>query len=190
MRKLFSKSAVLGAILGALLFGTLGLSAAASASPSAAGGSTVPQPDVPPPPGTTQKPLPNADVQAGPGTFTGPAASGLATADSIPLGSAPAEVQSVLSQDPCDVGWVCIYAGDIVDDPGSYHPMVYAFYYYGTYNLSGMYGGYTTINNQTGSAKVSLYYGYNATGGIYITMWPGWINYSDYTPINSVQLYP
>lgn len=91
----------------------------------------------------------------------------------------------------CPSGYVCIYQGDVFDG-GSNHPMVYSFYYYGTYNVSNLIGNYTVFNCQTGGAHVAGYSGYNATGSV---LWSLGNNCSggfwyDLTPTNSVRLYP
>jgi len=91
----------------------------------------------------------------------------------------------------CPTGYVCIYQGDVWDGSPN-HPMVYSFYYYGTYNVSNLIGDYTVFNCQSGGAGVAGYSGYNATGSV---LWSLGNNcaggfWEDLTPTNSVRLYP
>lgn len=92
----------------------------------------------------------------------------------------------------CGSGYVCIYQGDIYDGSPN-HPIVYRWYKYGTYNVSGLVGDYTVANCQTGGAKFAMYSGYNGTGNI---LYNGPMGYNctggwfDLTPVNSVRLLP
>lgn len=93
----------------------------------------------------------------------------------------------------CPSGYLCIYKGDIWDG-GTYHPIVARYYAYGTYNLSNMYGPHTIKNCQTGGAGASGYSGYNATGSVLWYLPDSNCNMAgflvDFTPVNSLRLYP
>lgn len=169
MQKLLRRAAVIGALMCALLFAGVGMSTAASASPGQTGTSAAPVPDVAPPAGSPQKPPPSSD--------------------SLLTSNAPSAADSVLTEG-CDAGWVCLYEGDIWDGSPN-HPMVYAWYYYGTYNLSGIYGDHTLMNCQTGTARVALWSGYGGTGTLLSDFGNNCAGglWADFTPVNSVQLY-
>jgi len=114
--------------------------------------------------------------------------TGVASASDAPSVSLAAASAAAASS--CGAGYVCIYEGDIFDG-GTDHPVVYRFYRYGTYNLSGIIGEYTVRNCQTGGARVALYSGYNATGSV---LWDLGDNcagglWTDLTPVNSVRVY-
>jgi hypothetical protein len=145
-------------------------STAASASPvPASAASSAPSLlDVPPPPGTPQKPA------------------------SLPNGSAPsAQITNGALTATCNSGYVCIYKGDIWDD-SSDHAMIYRFYYYGTYNVQNLIGDYTVLNCQTGGAGAEGFTGYNGAGSV---AWNLGNNcgsgfWTDLTSTYSVRLYP
>ena len=61
--------------------------------------------------------------------------TGVASASDAPSVSLAAASAAAASS--CGAGYVCIYEGDIFDG-GTDHPVVYRFYRYGTYNLSGI----------------------------------------------------
>lgn len=126
--------------------------------------------------------------------FTGTAASTAAAATPVPasaVSSASARTPDVAETSVCTSGYVCIYKGDIWDG-GTNHPMVYRFYYYGTYNVYNLIGSYTVQNCQTGGAGVEGFTGTNGTGRV---AWNLDINncstglWTDLTSTYSVKVY-
>lgn len=151
-----------------------GASAGAAVPTGEVVGSYAPAPDVPPPAGTTQKAAPTVFPVQSKGAL---AQAATATAASSSL---------------CASGWVCIYKGDIFDgQPMSTHPMMYSWYYYGTYNFYNLTGIETTLNCQTGGARIALYTGANGTGTKAFDFGNNCISPGgqNYTPLNSIKLY-
>ncbi|MCX4237250.1 hypothetical protein [Streptomyces ortus] len=85
----------------------------------------------------------------------------------------------------CQDGYVCIYPGAGWNNDQPSH----VYYNYGTYNLSGMFGTYRIMNNQTDGASMSTCTGYDGTG-CEGNLPSGWFIDKDMTPINSITLQP
>ena len=112
------------------------------------------------------------------------AAVALAAGTVLAGGLATAPPASAASFYGCQDGNACLYKSDSLASG-----VMYAYYNYGSYNLSNVYGRHFFVNQQTGGAKAYLCTGYN--GGGTCTLIPAlhYGNY-DFTPINSIKLTP
>ncbi|MDT6984248.1 hypothetical protein ACFSUJ_28145 [Streptomyces lusitanus] len=91
----------------------------------------------------------------------------------------------------CPDGNVCIYAEGRYSNIGA-GDITNKYFRYGTYNLSNQVNQHWVLNNQTGpfeDAYVKLCTGYNGTGDCSKKLGPGYGEYLNLTPINSIVLY-
>ncbi|GAB77738.1 hypothetical protein SAMN05421595_0242 [Austwickia chelonae] len=72
----------------------------------------------------------------------------------------------------------------------NFRGIVNHYYKYGTYNLTDVTGHWHFCNNQTGGAKLTLYFGYNGTGGVAASVPAGECIFRDMNPVNSFSLQP
>jgi hypothetical protein len=99
------------------------------------------------------------------------------------LGSGATAAQAA-SYQGCDTGYVCLYPENRGWNNG--RPS-HRWYYYGTYNLSNVYGVHRIFNNQTLGADLWLCWEYDG-GECLVRMTPGAYADLDFTPINSIKL--
>ncbi|MFI9284661.1 hypothetical protein [Streptomyces werraensis] len=91
----------------------------------------------------------------------------------------------------CPDGNVCIYAEGRYSNIGA-GDITNKYFRYGTYNLSNQVNQHWVLNNQNGpfeDAYVKLCTGYNGTGDCSKVLGPGYGEYLNLTPINSIVLY-
>ncbi|KPI11116.1 hypothetical protein OK074_2943 [Actinobacteria bacterium OK074] len=111
-------------------------------------------------------------------------AAAFATAAVVAVG--PAQAKPDAPWYNCNDGWVCLY-------PEGQSPPVspsVSWYTYGAHNLSNQFNYHWILNNQTGGARAKLCTGYNGGGTCYDDMGPGEGWWTNFTPVNSVVLYP
>jgi hypothetical protein len=118
------------------------------------------------------------------------AAVATATGTTVLTGAAGASAAAQNDWAGCPEGNVCIYAeGRYNFDAGD---VTNKYFRYGTYNLSNQVNYHWVLNNQTGQfedAYVKLCTGYNGTGDCSTVLVPGYGDYLNLTPINSIVLY-
>jgi hypothetical protein len=110
----------------------------------------------------------------------------IAAACSVLLLGSGATTAQAASYQGCDTGYVCLYPENRGWNNG--RPS-HRWYYYGTYNLSNLYGVHRIFNNQTGAADLELCWLYDGRQCL-VRMTRGTYADFDFTPINSIKLTP
>ncbi|GAA2768620.1 hypothetical protein GCM10010103_76630 [Streptomyces paradoxus] len=119
------------------------------------------------------------------------AAVAAATGTTVLMGATGASAAAQADWAGCPDGNVCIYAEGRYSNIGA-GDITNKYFRYATYNLSNQVNQHWVLNNQNGpfeDAYVKLCTGYNGTGDCSKVLGPGYGEYLNLTPINSIVLY-